>query len=286
MYALADSPSSATCIRWAAKTAESFHAPWVAVNIEHSNSLYLKDEEKRILQSNMELSEQLGGEVVTLNGNDIATTIADYAKRTGITNIVIGKSRNRKNLKNQFELDLEDKLISLLSDVEIQIIPNGNIKKSYHMPKKRFFYNKMSVSWHQTGITLAALVAAGTISLGLKAFHLGNEDIILIYVLVVLIISRMTSSYFYGILASALSVLTFNYFFIEPYFTRSNSLKSDIITFVFLSLVSIITSSLTVRTTEQTDYVTGKEQRTELLYEISKKFACHNRSTWYYQFSK
>ena len=55
----------------------------------------------------------LGAEIVTLNGHDVASVVAEYARHSGITNIVIGKSRNKRTLKNLFELDIEDRLISL-----------------------------------------------------------------------------------------------------------------------------------------------------------------------------
>ena len=65
----------------------------------------------------MDLAERLEAEIETLNGHDVAPVVAEYAKHSGITNIVIGKSRNKKTLRSLFEMDLEDKLISLLSSV-------------------------------------------------------------------------------------------------------------------------------------------------------------------------
>lgn len=271
LVCISSSPSSEKCIRWAARTAESFHCPWVAIYIENDNSLYLKEQEKKILQSNMELTEQLGGEVASVNGYDIATTIAEYAKRSGITNIVIGKSRNKKTIKNLFEMDLEDKLISLLSNVEIHIIPNSNISKTYRTPKKTLFHIKSKFSWLEIVITIAALVGASVISLLLKALNIENENIIMVYVLSVLVISRITSGYIYGATASALSVIIYNYFFTEPYFAFSTLHKSDMITVLFIFVVSLTTNALTVRMKAQTNYVVEKEHRTELLYEINKK---------------
>ncbi len=60
----------------------------------------------------MELAARLGAQIVTLSGFDIAATIAEYARLTGITNIVIGKSRRKRSIAGFFKTDLEDQCIS------------------------------------------------------------------------------------------------------------------------------------------------------------------------------
>ena len=111
LVCIGPSPSSARCIRWTARTAEAFRAPWVAAYVEKLESRYLSEDEKKNIKTNMDLAEQLGAEIVTLNGDDLASSVAEYARLSGITNIVMGKSRNKKTLKNCFEMDLEDRLM-------------------------------------------------------------------------------------------------------------------------------------------------------------------------------
>ena len=72
LVCIGPSPSSAKCIRWTARTAEAFHAPWVAVYVENIESEHFSDSEKKSLKTNLDLAEQLGGDIVTLNGEDIA----------------------------------------------------------------------------------------------------------------------------------------------------------------------------------------------------------------------
>lgn len=112
LVCISPSPSSSKCIRWTARAAEAFHAPWIAVYVENTDEDNLNDNQKKNLLSNVRLAEKLGAEVVNLNGYDIAAAITEYAKLSGITNIVIGKSRNKKTLRNLFDMDFEDKLVS------------------------------------------------------------------------------------------------------------------------------------------------------------------------------
>src|SRR5690606_4804601 len=99
MVCIGPSPSSARCIRWTARASESFHAPWTAVYVEKMESGELTKEQRKAIRANMDLAEKLGAEVVTLSGHSIAGAVAEYARLSGITNIVIGKSKNKKTLR-------------------------------------------------------------------------------------------------------------------------------------------------------------------------------------------
>lgn len=271
LVCIGPSPSSARCIRWTARTAEAFRAPWVAAYVEKLESRYLSEDEKKNIKTNMDLAEQLGAEIVTLNGDDLASSVAEYARLSGITNIVMGKSRNKKTLKNCFEMDLEDRLITLLPSVEIHIIPNNPSHKAYREARRRPAGPNVSFSFADTWKALGCLIAATLLCLVLRALHIGDQNIIMVYILSVLIISRTTTGYAYGVIASILSVLIFNYLFTVPYFTFNAIQSGYPITFVIMLLVAFITSALTFRVKTQARLAVERERRTEVLYEINKK---------------
>lgn len=270
LVCISPSISSAKCIRWTARTAEAFHAPWTVVYVENAESEYYTDEQKKNIRNNMELAERLGAEIVTLNGHDVAAVVSEYAKLSGITNIVIGKSRNRKTL-SLFEKNLEDKLISLLKNIEIHIIPDSAPIKAYKKPLKIRFGNNLYFSWLDTFKTIGLLTVATILSAGLRALNIGDQNIIMTYILSVLIISRITSGYAYGVVASVISVLTFNFLFTEPYFSFNAIQAGYPITFIIMLLMAFITSALTVRIKTQARFAVERERRTEVLYEINKK---------------
>ncbi|MDV3429052.1 MAG: sensor histidine kinase KdpD [Bacillota bacterium] len=271
MVCISSSPSSAKCIRWTARTAEAFHAPWIAVYVENIENEYITENEKKNMQNNLDLAERLGAEIVTLNGHDIASVIAEYAKHSGITNIVIGKSRNKKTLKSLFEVALEDRLISMLSAIEVHIIPGSPVQRAYKKPKRIQIGKNLFLSWKDTLKTISVLTAATLISLGLRSLHVDNQNIIMVYILSVLIVSRISMGYVYGILASVLSVLIFNFLFILPHFSFYAIESGYPITFVIMLLAALITSALTVRIKTQAHIAVERERRTEVLYEINKK---------------
>ncbi|PKM48176.1 MAG: two-component sensor histidine kinase, partial [Firmicutes bacterium HGW-Firmicutes-6] len=273
MVCISASPSSARCIRWTDRTAEAFRAPWTAVYVEDMDSDAMTDGEKNTVRDNLALAERLGAEIVTLNGHDVATVIAEYAKLSGITNIVIGKSRNKKSLISYFKASLEEKLIAMLPSIEIHIIPGnlGTNKRTMYQHRRLRISRNLFFSWQDGLKTLLIIVVATFISLILQALNISDQNIIMVYILSVLIISRVTVGYLYGILASGLTVLVFNYFFTIPYYTLHAIQEGYPITFVIMLLVALITSALTVRIKTQARLAVEREHRTEVLYEINKK---------------
>ena len=113
----------------------------------------------------------------------------------------------------------------------------------------------------------------GLLFSGLK---IPEANIIAVYILGVLIISIITSSWMYSFLASVISVLAFNFLFTVPRFTLRAYDPSYPVTFGIMFLVALITGSLASRMKEyaresaQAAMQIEKEQlRADLLRSIS-----------------
>lgn len=270
LVCISPSPSSAKCIRWAARTSEAFHAPWTALYVETPECMKFSEDQIKTVRSHMDLAERLGAKVVTLGGNDVASVVSEYTKYSGITNIVIGKSRQR-SIKSLFVKSFEDKLISLLKNIEIHIIPDSDNTKPY---KNKFTINlsrNLYLSFNDFAKTFALLISVTLFSYGIKAIGVGEQNVIMFYILSVLIISRITSGYLYGILASFLSVLIFTFLFVEPYYTFTALQPDYPITFVIILFAALTTSALIIRIKTKASLAAERERRTEVLYEINKK---------------
>ncbi|WP_058301574.1 sensor histidine kinase [Gorillibacterium timonense] len=272
LVCISASPSSAKSIRWTARMAEAFHAPWTALYVETVDNELLREEDRAGIRANMELAERLGADIiVTLNGHEVAPVVAEYARHSGITNIVVGKSRNRRTLPSLFESDLSDKLIERLGNIELHIIADSTAKRNRRRRAKPPLARHLDFSWGDALKTLAMLIMATLVSLGLRAVGLGERNVMMIYILSVLVVSRVTRGYVFGVVASVFSVLCYNYLFTEPYFTLNAIQAGYPITFLIMLIVALITSALTVRIKTQARLAAERERRTEVLYEINKK---------------
>lgn len=71
--------------------AEAFHGTFTALFVETSKPL--NEAYSRQLQNNLKLAEKLGARITTVYGDDPAVQIAQYARVSGVSKIVIGRSR-------------------------------------------------------------------------------------------------------------------------------------------------------------------------------------------------
>ena len=126
------------------------------------------------------------------------------------------------------------------------------------------------------GWAAGILIAATLVGLLFSGLKIPEANIIAVYILGVLIISIITSSWMYSFLASVISVLAFNFLFTIPRFTLRAYDPSYPVTFGIMFLVALITGSLASRMKEyaresaQAAMQIEKEQlRADLLRSIS-----------------
>jgi len=265
------SPSSAKCIRTASRMAEAYHAPWVAVNV-------LLGETGDGVKKNTSLAERLGAKIVTLHGTDVVLSVSEYAKMTGITSIVLGKRKRADVIRNPFSPEFSDRLSALLPEVEVHIIPDNPVRERLirHTDKSQKGRTQNNISFSGVMMSFALIALATFVSFLLKGTGLGAHNIIMVYILSVVLISRFTEGYLYGLLSSVAAVLCFNFFFTEPYFTFTTNDPAYPVTFLIMFLVSAITSAITGKVKEQIRSAVFREQRTEMLYDFNRKLLSTN----------
>lgn len=141
--------------------------------------------------------------------------------------------------------------------------------------KQRRMYLKESLiklTWRDTLVTVGILTIATLCCLVVHSGEQADNHAPLIFVLAILLISRFTGCYFYGILSSVIAVIEVNYIFTYPYFYLNFTLSGYPLTFVVMFSVSIVVSMLTTQIKQQEKIRTEieKEQmRGNLLRAVS-----------------
>ncbi len=275
LICLSSAPSNAKVIRTAARMAEAFHSGFTALFVQTPETKELSGENLKRLRSNLRLAEQLGAQISTVYGTEPAVQIAEYARVSGVTKIVMGRINHRQNPITG-KKSLADRLIEL-TDLDIYIIPDHQplYKKplgKLHIPKARF-------TWKDTGIMLASLLLSSLAGFGFYYAGFSESNIITVYILGVLITAVWTNGHFYGAIESLLSVAAFNFLFIEPRFTFQANNPSYPVTFLIMLFSSIIASSLASRVKTQARLAAQKSYYTELLLGSSQKLQ-KGRTEW------
>ena len=275
LICLSSSPSNAKVIRTAARMAEAFHSGFTALFVQTPETNELSGDNLKRLRSNLHLAEQLGAQISTVYGTDPAVQIAEYARVSGVTKIVMGRMNHKQNPVTG-KKSLADRLIEL-TDLDIYIIPDH--QPLYKKPLGKLRIPKSHFTWKDTCITLAALVLSSMA--GFAFYHAGfsESNIITVYILGVLITAVSTNGHFYGAMGSLLSVAAFNFLFTEPRFTFRANDPNYPGTFLIMLSSSIIASSLASRVKAQARMAAQKSYCTELLLESSQKLQ-KGRTEW------
>lgn len=130
LVCLSFSPSNEKIIRTAAQMARAFGANFTALYVQTAEPAEKTPEDQARLQKHIRLAEQSGAEIVTTHSEDIALQIAEYARISEVTRIVIGKSMMDQGFFRK-RRGWTERLTDLVPDLEIHIIPDSNIITIY-----------------------------------------------------------------------------------------------------------------------------------------------------------
>lgn len=267
LICLSSAPSNAKVIRTAARMAEAFHSGFTALFVQTPETKELSGENIKRLRSNLRLAEQLGAQTATVYGADPAEQIAEYARVSGITKIVMGRVNHRQHPWIG-QKSLADRLIER-TDLDVYIIPDR--QPLYKKPLGKLRKSRVRFSWRDAVVTLLCLAISTAVGFAFDWAGFSESNIITIYILGVLVTAVSTSGHLYGAANSLLSVLAFNFFFTEPRFTLQADGPSYPVTFLIMLSSSIIASSLASRVKEQARMAAEKSYYTELLLGSSQK---------------
>ncbi|MDD6032351.1 MAG: sensor histidine kinase KdpD [Oscillospiraceae bacterium] len=266
LICLSSAPSNAKVIRTAARMAEAFHSGFTALFVETPDGKELQGENGRRLQANLKLAEDLGARIATAYGEDVAFQIAEYARVSGVSKIVVGRTNHKRQPFHKSSLT--DRLTRLAPNMDIYIIPDNQPPYQPERPRRtgveHFSFRNF--------VKAMSLVALSTMVGGVfYVLHFDESNIITIYILGVLLAALWTESWLYSGIASLVSVLAFNFFFTVPRFTLTATASYYPLTFLIMLAAGFITSSLTTRVQTQARQAAQQAHRTEVLLETSQK---------------
>jgi two-component system, OmpR family, sensor histidine kinase KdpD len=275
LMCLSPSPSNGKVIRQAARMAKAFHGKFTAFYVETPDSADMDKEDIQRLRENTKLAAQFSANTVTSYGSDIVEQIAEYAKLSKVTKVVLGRSYSKRSLflvKDSFS----ERLAKLCPSIEIFLIPDS-YDQLYRKKKKKTYIQPSVVTLDIVKVFLLLCISSG-IAEFFKYMHFQDANIVMTYILGVLVIALITrykiTSYLYSIGA----VFVYDFFFTNPELTINVYDGGYVITIVIMLIMSLISSSLTQKVKSEAKLSAKKAYRTEVLLETSQKLL-HSKNT-------
>lgn len=120
-----------------------------------------------------------------------------------------------------------------------------------------------------SGLTILMLTISTFVGVIFQHLELHKTNVVVVYIFSILLISRFTKGYLYGIASSVASILLFNWFFTEPYFTFKVDDMTYFITFAIMMIISIMTSALTTKVKKAAEEARIRENESNALYQMT-----------------
>ena len=250
------SPYAEQLVRSAFRLASEMDAEWIAFYVETVKHAQLSDKEREWLKNALDLAEKLGARVVWVKGEDVADEIARYARSHNVTKIVMGKPR-----RFGFFPTLARKIMVLTKDIDVFLFAG---KSEQPVPRKI-----ISIISPLNYVISAVAVILGSLFGFLLRDILGQINLLFLMLLPVVLIAI-----FLGrgpsIFAAVLSVLIFDFLFIEPYFTFAVSDVRYFISYLMFIAFAFLIGNLASNLQFKVKQLQQSESRNTAFYELSQ----------------
>jgi two-component system sensor histidine kinase KdpD len=264
LVCLSSHPMGERLVRTGRRLADDLNAEWSVIFVETPGHLRMPPENRQRILGNIRLAEELGATIVNIPGENAAEAIVEYAHAHNITKIVAGKPLRPR----WFEVlrgTVIDQIIRESGKIDVYVVSEGldqprneNLRPwTPHRPLIRYF----------ASLGLIAVISA--ISYPLSHF-LDPTNLVMLYLMGVVI-----AAVFLGrgpaILASVVSVLTFDFFFVSPFLSFRVGDTQYLLTFLGLLLVGIIISNFAALLRDQIEALQQRNRQTQAINRFSRE---------------
>ena len=260
-------PESDRLVRAARRMAARLKAEWIVAYVESPAQPPLTPSERRALANTMKLAEALGAETTALSGGSVGETLLSFARQRNVSRIVVGKPPHTR-WHDRLRGSLLDDIVRGSGGIEVMVIPGGQKEESQPLARAGGRDGGHPLPY----LLSAAVVLVCTLVSYMMSPRFDKSNLIMVYLVGVAFVATR-----YGrrpsALAALLSVAAFDFFFVPPYLTFAVRDTQYLITFGVMLLVSLLISTLAARVRAQAEAVGRREQRTQVLYGMSRDLA-------------
>lgn len=268
MVCVGPAPSSARLIRAAARMAAGLRCPWVVSYVEaNATARPMSSADRERLETHLRVAESLGATVTRLSGPSVAEAVLEYARKHNVTRLVIGKPTHSR-FWDRVRGSLVNDVVRGSADIDVLVITGDPTEDAPPIRSPR--PTKSAPLSHYLSATML-VGATVVVSMVLRA-TLNLPDLEMVFLLTVMIAAVL-----FGrgpsIVAAAVGVASYDFFFVPPYFTLSIEDSRYFLTFAMMVSVGVAMSELAARLKRQERAAMSREERTAALYELTRELA-------------
>jgi two-component system sensor histidine kinase KdpD len=242
-------------------------APWTVAHVERPEARSDPAGAAR-LNTALKLAEQLGAATVVLTGEDLVSSVLDFARRNNVTQLVVGKS-GRRGWRGLFSRSLVHALLKEAAGAALHIITETGAETPAAPPRRRLAFTAHGLAGYLGGV---ALVAAASGLAALLDQQVENANLAMVFMLSVLL-AGLAFGLWPAIVTAGLAAVVYNFFFLEPKLTFLIGHPADVLTFAVFFAVAMTTGWLTGRVRDQSRAVGGRAAAVTALLAASRRLS-------------
>ncbi len=256
-------PLSERLVRAGRRLADDLNAPWYAVHVETPGPDSLPINRDRILNT-LQLAESLGGQSMMLAGQAVAPALVEFARKNNITKVIVGKPL-RPRWMDWLRGDLIDQIVRQSGMVDVYMISGEPQPVQSGLADGPWPRGPI---WRY--LVAVVLVAAATLVGAWAVAFLDPTSLVFFYLLAV-----VAAAIYLGrgpsILASLLSLLAYELFYVAPRSGISLRDFQHLLTFSGLLLVGWMLSNLAAIARDQVSASQRREAQTAAISLLSRE---------------
>jgi two-component system sensor histidine kinase KdpD len=250
-------------VREASRLATGLNAHWIVLSLSQSYGLPPSGAVSDRLEATLQLAERLGAETRREAAPDFVEAILKTARRENATQIVIGRSTRGAFWRRS----LPDALLRQSGDVNVHIVAVRRPGARLVWPRKR-----RPAEWM---LALAAPVLAVStttvLGLGLSAL-VALQNLSMLYLAAVLL-SAVVAGRLSALIASLLSFLAYNLFFIEPAGRLTVARPDEVLSLAIFVAVALAAGQLAARLRLSIDRSLQQTRQAQALLDFARKLS-------------
>ncbi len=251
-------------VREGHRLARELNAGWMVVYVETPRSIRYPQARYHRMTAALRLAEELGARVMKVTGREAAETIMDFAGKHNITKIIIGKPVMPR-WKEILGGSLVHEIIHRSGKIGVLVLSGLN------QPAQQGQSEAGKPSGSIKRYLFAVLVVIVATLLGRPLIGLIHPTNLVMLFLAAVMLSAAFLGRGPSMLASFLSILLFDFFFVHPQFSLDVSDTQYLITFFGLLAVSLVISNLAGMVRDQVSSLRERETQTATLYSLSRE---------------
>ncbi len=249
-------------IRAARRLAESLKAEWIVVHVERPSEAATGPMRDHLMDV-LGFAAELGAETALLSGPRVSDELIAYARSRNASRIVVGKP-SRPHWNEMLLGSVVNALVRQSQGIDVLVVSaeqeDPELKRISRPPQLRPPWQDYARS------ALIVLVCTGIAALMHSYFERAN--LIMVYLLGVMWVA-VSLGRGPAVLASILSVATFDFFFVPPRLTFAVSDSQYLVTFAVMLVAAILIGTLAARLRAQVLAARVDEHRSDALAKLS-----------------